>query len=226
MTVRLPLVVLCVLIGSCATPPSPRSAYSYVTVAPDAPSETAIEVLELFMSQEFSLAIDYFDQSVREHLTNEVLMKVWEVVNRMLGELQGILLIKRTDRQGSAAVVVTCEFARKIGDFILLFNEDEKAVGIFFENPRNIADRYSAAPYVSRASFEEFDMEITTGEWTLPGTLTIPTGEGRVPAIILVHGSGANDRDETVGPNLPFRDLAWGLASRGLAVLRYEKRTR
>ena len=34
------------------------------------------------------------------------------------------------------------------------------------------------------------------------------------------------DRDETIGPNTPFRDLAWGLADRGIAVLRYEKRTR
>jgi fermentation-respiration switch protein FrsA (DUF1100 family) len=45
-------------------------------------------------------------------------------------------------------------------------------------------------------------------------------------AIVLVHGSGPNDRDETLGPNKPFRDLAWGLADRGIAVLRYEKRTR
>jgi len=43
--------------------------------------------------------------------------------------------------------------------------------------------------------------------------------------VILVHGSGPHDRDETIGPNKPFRDLAWGLANRGIAVLRYEKRT-
>jgi dienelactone hydrolase len=43
---------------------------------------------------------------------------------------------------------------------------------------------------------------------------------------VLVHGSGPNDRDETVGSNKPFKDLAWGLASRGVAVLRYEKRTK
>ena len=43
--------------------------------------------------------------------------------------------------------------------------------------------------------------------------------------MILVHGSGPNDRDETLGPNTPFRDLAHGLASRGIAVLRYDKRT-
>jgi dienelactone hydrolase len=42
---------------------------------------------------------------------------------------------------------------------------------------------------------------------------------------VLVHGSGPNDRDETVGANKPFKDLATGLASRGVAVLRYDKRT-
>jgi hypothetical protein len=40
-----------------------------------------------------------------------------------------------------------------------------------------------------------------------------------------VHGSGPNDRDSTVGANKIFRDLAEGLASAGIAVLRYDKRT-
>jgi hypothetical protein len=43
--------------------------------------------------------------------------------------------------------------------------------------------------------------------------------------LVLVHGSGPTDRDETVGALKPFRDLAWGLASQGIAVLRYDKRT-
>ncbi len=60
----------------------------------------------------------------------------------------------------------------------------------------------------------------------LPGTLSLPLGNGPFPAVVLVHGSGPNDRDETIGPNKPFRDLAHGLASRGTAVLRYEKRTK
>jgi len=42
---------------------------------------------------------------------------------------------------------------------------------------------------------------------------------------VLVHGSGPNDRDETVGANKIFKDLAEGLATAGVAVLRYDKRT-
>ncbi len=43
--------------------------------------------------------------------------------------------------------------------------------------------------------------------------------------MVLVAGSGPEDRDESYGPNAPFRDLAWGLASAGIAVLGYDKRT-
>jgi dienelactone hydrolase len=67
---------------------------------------------------------------------------------------------------------------------------------------------------------------VTVGPMNLPGTLTLPAGGTRLPGVVLVHGSGAHDRDETLGPNKPFRDLAWGLAARGVAVLRYDKRSK
>lgn len=75
------------------------------------------------------------------------------------------------------------------------------------------------------------EREITVGAegFELPGTLTLPLSASeqcKVPCVVLVHGSGPNDRDETIGPNKPFRDLAWGLAERGVAVIRYDKRTK
>ena len=62
--------------------------------------------------------------------------------------------------------------------------------------------------------------------WQLPGTLTLPENiQGPVPAVVLVHGSGPNDSDESLGAVKPFRDLAQALSQRGIAVLRYDKRT-
>jgi dienelactone hydrolase len=58
----------------------------------------------------------------------------------------------------------------------------------------------------------------------LPGLLTLPPGPGPFPAVVLVHGSGIVDRDASIGPNKPFRDLANGLAHLGIASLRYDKR--
>ena len=63
-------------------------------------------------------------------------------------------------------------------------------------------------------------------EYPLNGILTIPDGTaGPVPAVVLVHGSGASNMDEKVLKLTPFRDLADGLAAHGIASVRYDKRT-
>ena len=65
------------------------------------------------------------------------------------------------------------------------------------------------------------------GPIPLPATITLPVGKGPFPGVVLVHnGTADGDRDETIGAVRLFRDLAWGLAQRGIVVLRYEKRSR
>ena len=69
--------------------------------------------------------------------------------------------------------------------------------------------------------------KIVIGErYPLNGLLTIPdSGGARCPAAVLVHGSGPVDMDEKVGGTRFFKDLAQGLARRGVATIRYDKRT-
>ena len=68
---------------------------------------------------------------------------------------------------------------------------------------------------------------IGEGPRAVPGTLSVPRGGGQapVPGVVLLAGSGPLDQDETIGRNKPLKDLAWGLASAGTAVLRFEKVT-
>ena len=61
--------------------------------------------------------------------------------------------------------------------------------------------------------------------YPLKGMLTLPEGEGPFPAAVLVHGSGSSNMDEKVGKLTPFRDIALGLARRGIATVRYDKRS-
>lgn len=75
-------------------------------------------------------------------------------------------------------------------------------------------------------AFESIELALpvpSLGE--LPGILTMPKGEGPFPAVVLLQGSGSSDKDETVGSLKPFRDIAEGLASQGIAVYRFDKRT-
>ncbi|MBS0431208.1 MAG: alpha/beta fold hydrolase [Proteobacteria bacterium] len=73
--------------------------------------------------------------------------------------------------------------------------------------------------------FHEIPVEVGSKPFLLEGTLTLPQGKGPFPGVVLLGGSGPADRDETIGPDKPFRDIAHGLAERGIAVLRYDKRT-
>lgn len=79
------------------------------------------------------------------------------------------------------------------------------------------------APYVS----EEVTVKSPEG-FTLAGTLTIPKRHaGRVPAVVMITGSGLEDRDESLpGVNgyRPFRQIADTLGRRGIAVLRLDDR--
>lgn len=85
-----------------------------------------------------------------------------------------------------------------------------------------VADRPS---YSKPESFVDKEVVVGSSAFPLPGTLSVPKGKGPFPAVILVHGDGAADQDETAYALKPFRDLAEGLASKGIAVLRYNKRT-
>lgn len=73
---------------------------------------------------------------------------------------------------------------------------------------------------------EESGVSFTSDGLQFPAMLTLPKDrKGPVPIVVLVQGTGPRDEDETIGPNKPFRDIAYGLAAAGIASLRYDKRT-
>ncbi|MGH1340369.1 MAG: alpha/beta hydrolase family protein [Nannocystales bacterium] len=78
-------------------------------------------------------------------------------------------------------------------------------------------------PKADLSGFHEEALALPGEAWPLSATVTLP--EDPRAWVVLVHGSGPHDRDERLGPNRPFRDIAWGLAAHGIATLRYDKRT-
>ncbi|MBB4679620.1 alpha/beta hydrolase family protein [Crossiella cryophila] len=76
--------------------------------------------------------------------------------------------------------------------------------------------------HAATRKFTEREVTVGSGALAVPGTVTLPRGDGPFPGVVLLT-AGPFDRDLTTGPNKPFKDLAWGLASRGIAVLRFDK---
>jgi alpha-beta hydrolase superfamily lysophospholipase len=87
----------------------------------------------------------------------------------------------------------------------------------------------AAAPVAAAGEFppdpRERAIEVKAPAGPLAATLLVPKSERPVPAVVFLSGSGPNDKDETIGPNKPFTDIARGLADRGVASLRFDKRT-
>jgi uncharacterized protein len=171
---------------------------------------------------DYAAATKDFDETMLKVMPAEKLGAIWKDLQGKVGAFkkQGTARtekVKKIDR-----VVILCEFEKMNLEAQVAFSPDKKVTGLGFVQ----AFEYKAPAYVKKEAFTEKEVEIGSGEWAVPGTLSLPVGNGPFPAVVLVHGSGPNDRDETVGLNKPFRDLAGGLASRGIAVLRYDKRTR
>jgi len=79
------------------------------------------------------------------------------------------------------------------------------------------------------AGVTEREISFPTDGLSAPGTLTLPAltkTSPKPPIVVLVGGSGVQDRDETVGPNKFLQQVAWGLAQRGVASLRYDRRAK
>ena len=184
----------------------------------------ARQFVESLRKKEYAGAAGRFDAVMRKAMPPEKLQEVWEGILGGTGPFQETTGV-RTEKAGKFTIVlVTCRFEKAALDVKVVFGEGNDITGLWFA-PAG-AGKYVPPAYVKRDAFEEKEVRVGSGLWVLPGTLCLPKGTGPFAAVVLVHGSGPNDRDETIGPNRPFRDLAWGLASRGIAVLRYEKRTK
>lgn len=123
--------------------------------------------------------------------------------------------------QGKSRIVsVPCQMTGQSVNINLVFNVDNQISGVNF----GAYDAGTVKTMPDSVKEQELNLTIEDGK-ELPGILTLPAEEGTYPVIVLVHGSGPNDKDETLGYNTVFKDLAWGLAQKGIGTYRYDKRT-
>ncbi len=175
----------------------------------------------------FAEATEGFDATMKSVMPAAALEGAWKGVTAKVGAFQAQEAVREQKLGEYRIVFVTCRFERTVLDTKVVFNPQGEIGGLWFV-PSQPAVEYQPPDYARPDSFEERQVQVGPAESPLPGALTVPKAgapEGGFPAVVLVHGSGPNDRDETIGPNKPFKDLAWGLASAGVAVLRYDKRT-
>jgi alpha-beta hydrolase superfamily lysophospholipase len=177
--------------------------------------------LELLVAKRFAEAAGWGNARIRALLPASRLESAWNEATDGAGGF-----VRFGDRHGAKkgrldVVWLSCDFQK--GTIIVTVELDASArVAHLWFGP--LEATWIAPPYADSRAISERDLEVGPAP-KLAATLTVPKGATRSPVAVLVHGSGPSDRDESNGGNKIFKDIAWGLASRGVAVLRYEKRT-
>ena len=199
--------------------PSAYSAFAGETVSP---KEIATKFLDSLESKDFIKASANFDEAMTEGLPPAKLADVWASIQAEFGPVKSrdMATLNQKGEMQIVNVPIQCEKGALVATITI--NKKGKIAG-FFVRPQT----KPSADIPVTSKHVEHEITVGTSEHGLPGTLTMPASPGgtRVPVVILVHGSGATDRNETIGPNRPFFDLAQGLADHGIAVIRYDKRS-
>ncbi len=193
--------------------------------AASATSAAAQKIIQQLVAAQFEKVEAQFDSRMAAALPPGKLAAGWPSLILQAGAFQSITDTQLSKVQGMDVVRMECKFQNAILDATVAFDPDGKIAGLGFRPHQVAVAPWTAPAYAKQNLFAEQPLALVNGKFELPAKLTMPKGGGPFPAVVLVHGSGPHDEDETVGPNKPFEDIAWGLASHGVAVFRYTKRT-
>jgi fermentation-respiration switch protein FrsA (DUF1100 family) len=182
---------------------------------------TLEEVTECLSKHKYKKVYRNFDETMREGISPEKLQEVWEGIEASGGKLIAIENIVEKPLDGGVRQSAILKFERTAVRLLLSQNEDKELSGLFITTLG-----YSPPKYGEGLATGKRRIMIKSGEYALLGELMIPVNCNKCPVVILVHGSGPNDKDETIGANKVFFDLALGLASKGIATFRYDKRSK
>ncbi len=189
-------------------------------------------IVKQLVERRFEEVEAQFDDQMKAALPPTKLPGVWDSLLAQAGPFKSIVSTRVTEREGLHGAIVTCEFERATLDAKIFIDAQGQVKGLFFEpastapgSPTGAAE-WTVPSYAKSNDFHERKITLISGRWELPGSLVLPNTKTSVPAVVLIQGSGPQDQDESIGPNKPFKDLAYGLASQNIAALRYVKRTK
>lgn len=184
------------------------------------PEQTASQLLDHLQAGNIAAAEGMFTAELAKDVPATRLQSVWQ----QLGGLKSRGPARVVEQHGMPTVLQPLQLGAGAFNVVINVDAQGRIAGLLFLPVQPAPP--PPPPVPADATYRESEIQIDSGKGALPGTLAMPVGKGPFPAVVLVHGSGPQDRNLTIGPNRPFLDVARGLAAQGIAVLRYEKRTK
>jgi alpha-beta hydrolase superfamily lysophospholipase len=164
-----------------------------------------------------------FDATMRAKFPPSMLRSTWHAFEARYGALSTWRVAKRDHPYGKDRFTLEATFGQQIMVVLVAFEPASgQVIGMFFST-----GSAQKAPSQEDADPSAREIPVSVGPLGLGGSLMLPTATGShpMPCALLIAGSGPNNRDEALANLKPLKDLALGLAKRGIVTLRYDKRT-
>ena len=165
----------------------------------------------LLLENNYKLSYNYLDESIKLKVSESLLEETVLQLESQLGKFKSII----DSNKEKETYFFYSEFEKMKLDIKITFNEENKIIGFFFVPHKEFKKENSLGK----------ELNIKSNNIVLKGTVLIPEKDSLKKLVIFVHGSGPNDRDETIFENKPFKDVAESLYKRGIASYRFDKKT-
>lgn len=187
----------------------------------DASVRAAKALIETIVSRDYAAAEARFSGKIKDALDAQGGLKALiDATLDSAGALTAFGEAHTTRAMDMDVVTTEVIFERETYKITIALDDDGMAQSLLFQSDTQTPEE----PIPEGVTAEQVTVDAGTG-YPLGGTLTFPeAARGQLPAVLLVWGSGPNGRDEAVGGNRVFAQLAHALAERGIAALRFDKR--
>lgn len=186
------------------------------------PERIARAVVQMAQVGQFAGIAELFAPPLAAVMSGAALNAVWAREAEKIGSISAVGT-PASEPMTAALVRVSVPLIGERGTLTLIMSVDQQGVVHGLRLDTAAGSSWEPPPYAAPTKFEEHEVALGSGALVVQGTLTVPRGTATVPGVVLLSGGGPFDRDETAGPNKPLKDLAWGLASRGVAVARFDR---
>lgn len=179
-------------------------------------------VCQALLTGDYATVVSMLNDTAAAQLTEDMLSQTMAAIGMQYGELTAVSDAVYYFEQNAA--VFTLTFKNGALNLSMAFDADEKLAAL---NLTPAAEPVQASERTLPEGVIETAVTLfPNSERSLNGLILTPTGaDENTPYVVFIHGSGASDMDETMGPNKIFRDMAYDLAALGVGSIRFDKIT-
>lgn len=197
-------------------------------------------IVENLVEENFAEVVASFTPWLAERHQVDELEAVWYRTVQRFGLYEGHQFGETIEKDSTVSYLYVIKYQMAALALVLAFNDDGRVMAFVLQPPEGeptksepmwVVPDFSAIElkkfpipdYVDTAYISEVEFTMQ-GDPPLPAVMTVAKTNEPNPVVLLFEGFGPTDRDLTIGGVKPFRDLAWGLATQGVASIRFDCR--